>query len=35
MKISERIDEITKIAPEYRNTILLAPKSVKIELTGK
>jgi len=34
MTISERIDEITRIAPEYRNTILPAPKSVKIELTG-
>lgn len=33
--ISERIDEITRIAPTYRNTVLPAPKSVKIELTGK
>ena len=32
--ISERIDEITRISPEYRNTVLPAPKSVKIELTG-
>ena len=32
--ISERIDEITRIAPEYRNTVLPAPKSVKIELTS-
>src|SRR3990172_262804 len=32
--ISERIDEITRISPEYRNIILPAPKSVKIELTG-
>jgi len=33
--ISERIDEITNISPKYRGTILPAPKSVKIELTGK
>ena len=33
--ITEKIDEITRIAPEYRNTVLPAPKSVKIELTGK
>lgn len=33
--ISTRIDAITAIAPEYRGTILPAPKSVKIELTGR
>ena len=33
--ISERIDRITKISPEYRNPICPAPKSVKIELTGR
>jgi radical SAM protein with 4Fe4S-binding SPASM domain len=33
--IIEKIDNITRISPEYRNTILPAPKSVKIELTGK
>ncbi len=33
--ISERIDKITKISPEYRDTVLPAPKSVKIELTGR
>lgn len=33
--ITERIDRITHIDTEYRNTILPAPKSVKIELTGK
>jgi radical SAM protein with 4Fe4S-binding SPASM domain len=35
MTITERIDAITKIAPEYLGTILPAPKSVKIELTGR
>lgn len=32
--ITDRIDAITNIAPEYRDTVLPAPKSVKIELTG-
>jgi radical SAM protein with 4Fe4S-binding SPASM domain len=34
-KITERIDAVTAIAPEYRKTFLPAPKSVKIELTGR
>lgn len=34
MKISERIDGITGIAPAYRGTTIPAPKSVKIELTA-
>ena len=34
VKISERIDGITGIAPAYRGTVLPAPKSVKIELTA-
>lgn len=34
MKISERIDGITDIAPAYRGTTIPAPKSVKIELTA-
>ncbi len=33
--ITNRIDSITKIAEEYRNTILPAPPSVKIELTSR
>jgi len=33
--ITERIDAITNISPEYRGEILPAPKSVKIELTGR
>lgn len=33
--ITNRIDRITKISPEYLNTVLLAPKSVKIELTSQ
>jgi MoaA/NifB/PqqE/SkfB family radical SAM enzyme len=32
--ITERIDAITKIAPEYRGVFIPAPKSVKIELTA-
>ncbi|MFQ6016780.1 MAG: radical SAM/SPASM domain-containing protein [Kiloniellaceae bacterium] len=35
MTITERIDAITGIRPEYRGTILPAPKSVKIELTAR
>ena len=35
MGITERIDAVTSIAPEYRAAILPAPKSVKIELTGR
>jgi len=35
MSIIEKIDNITRIPVEYRNTILPAPRSVKIELTGK
>lgn len=34
MGITNRIDAITKISPEYRGTILPAPRSVKIELTA-
>lgn len=34
MKITERIDGITGIAPAYRGTMIPAPKSVKIELTA-
>lgn len=34
MGITNRIDAITKIAPEYRGTVLPAPRSVKIELTA-
>lgn len=33
--ITDRIDAITNIAPEYRGFSLPAPKSVKIELTGR
>ncbi len=33
--ITERIDKITKITPEYMNPVCPAPKSVKIELTGR
>lgn len=33
--ITERIDAITKIPEAYQNTILPAPKSVKIELTAR
>lgn len=33
--ITERIDAITGIEPEYRSTNLPAPRSVKIELTGR
>ena len=33
--ITERIDAITGIAPEYQAAIVPAPKSVKIELTGR
>lgn len=35
MGITERIDNITKITPEYLSVIPPCPKSVKIELTGK
>jgi len=33
--ITDRIDAITGITPDYMKSILPAPKSVKIELTGK
>jgi MoaA/NifB/PqqE/SkfB family radical SAM enzyme len=33
--ITERIDAITALGPERRSTTLPAPKSVKIELTGR
>lgn len=33
--ITDRIDNITKIPKEYRQPVLPAPKSVKIELTGR
>ena len=33
--ITARIDKITKIQPEYMHSVLPAPKSVKIELTGR
>jgi hypothetical protein len=32
--ISKRIDAITKIAPQYRGTVLPAPRSCKVELTA-
>lgn len=35
MSITERIDAITKVTSEYWGTSLPAPKSVKIELTGR
>lgn len=35
MSITDRIDRITGISPEYRGTVLPAPRSVKIELTGR
>jgi hypothetical protein len=35
MSITSRIDAITSIAPRYRNTVIPAPHSVKIELTGR
>lgn len=35
MTITERIDAITDIPDAYRATVLKAPKSVKIELTGR
>ncbi len=35
MGITERIDAITALPPERRATILPAPRSVKIELTGR
>lgn len=34
MTITQRIDNITRIPPDYYQTELPAPKSVKIELTG-
>ena len=34
MTISERIDGVTKIAPEFRRVVLPAPRSVKVELTA-
>lgn len=35
MTITERIDRITAIAPEYRRVVCPPPKSVKIELTAR
>jgi radical SAM protein with 4Fe4S-binding SPASM domain len=35
MKTSERVNRITDIPPAYRNPVCPAPKSVKIELTGR
>lgn len=35
MSITARIDKTTEIGSEYLNTIIPAPKSVKIELTGR
>ena len=35
MSITQRIDAITEIASAYRTTQPPAPRSVKIELTGK
>jgi len=35
MSITERIDNITNIAPAYHHAFLPAPKAVKIELTGR
>ena len=35
MGITQRIDAITNIAPEYRGSFLPAPKSVKIELSPR
>lgn len=35
MGITERIDNITRIPDRYLNTVLPAPQSVKIELTGR
>lgn len=34
MTITSRIDNITRIAPQYMGTVIPAPKSVKIELTA-
>lgn len=33
--ITDKIDAITEIQPDYLNTVIPAPKSVKIELTGR
>ena len=33
--ITERIDNVTKIPPQYLNAVLLAPKSVKIEISPR
>lgn len=35
MGITERVDAITRIPPEYRATVLPPPRSVKIELTAR
>lgn len=35
MTITERIDNITRIPPEYRKAVLPAPKSVKIEISPR
>jgi len=34
MGITERIDNITRIAPRYQGEVIPAPKSVKIEITA-
>ena len=33
--ITERIDNITRIPPEYQKAVLPAPKSVKIEISPR
>jgi sulfatase maturation enzyme AslB (radical SAM superfamily) len=35
MSITARVDAITAIAEKYRDTVIPAPRSVKIELTGR
>lgn len=35
MGITDRIDAVTKIAPEYRHAVLPPPRSVKVELTAR
>jgi MoaA/NifB/PqqE/SkfB family radical SAM enzyme len=34
VSITQRIDAITKISPQYRGTVIPAPRSIKIELTA-
>jgi len=33
--ITDKIDSITNVSEQYRHSVLPAPKSVKIELTGR